>query len=280
MTTALMVQSDQQQWDPLQLAALRQIGLGDAPPGDLALFLHYSQRTGLDPFSRQIYMIGRWDSRSGGNRYTIQSSIDGLRIIAQRSGEYAGQTEPKWCGDDGVWVDVWLSSAPPRAAKIGVYRSNFAEPLYAVATISSYMPTDKSGAPTGLWRKMPDVMLAKVAEALALRKAFPNDLSGIYTSEEMDQADARTLEPAKPVVRLASELVEGSAEVVEPVIEFDRSSVVSAIANAKSKVELRELWKANANQLDEKFENSLGDQITLKTLIVARQRELPEVAGE
>ena len=118
MSTALAIQPEQKKWDDAQLAALRQIGLTDAPAGDLALFLHYSQRTGLDPFSRQIYMIGRWDSRLGGNRYTIQSSIDGLRIIAQRSGEYAGQTQPMWSGADGIWRDVWLEPTPPRPRRL------------------------------------------------------------------------------------------------------------------------------------------------------------------
>ena len=157
--TTLAVNSEQKDWDQTQLAALRQIGLADAPKGDLALFLHYAQKTGLDPFSRQLYMIGR----SG--KYTIQSSIDGLRIIAQRSGEYAGQTQPLWCGEDGEWKDVWLSKEMPAAAKIGVYRKGFAEPLIAIATLGSYMPMYQ-GKPQGLWAKMPDVMLAKVALSL------------------------------------------------------------------------------------------------------------------
>ena len=93
--SALAVNGEQNFWDDQQLAALKQIGLANAPKAELAVFLHYSQRTGLDPFARQIYMIER------GGRYTIQASIDGLRIVAQRSGEYAGQVGPYWCGKDG-----------------------------------------------------------------------------------------------------------------------------------------------------------------------------------
>lgn len=181
----LKVTQDQTFWDDYQLAALKQIGLSEAPKAELAVFLHYAQRTGLDPFARQLYMINR------GGRWGIQASIDGLRIVAQRSGEYAGQAGPFWCGEDGVWTDVWLEPQPPVAAKVGVYRQGFAEPLWAVAKFDSY------NAQSPIWKKMPDLMIAKCAEALALRKAFPNDLSGIYTAEEMEQVDTTT---PKPVV--------------------------------------------------------------------------------
>ena len=270
MSTALAIQEGQQSWDQQQLAALRQLGLTDAGAGDLALFLHYSQKTGLDPFSRQIYMIGRWDSRSGGNRYTIQSSIDGLRVVAQRSGEYAGQTAPQWCGEDGVWKDVWLSDQLPSASRIGVYRQGFAEALYAVATLKSYMPTGKDGKPQGLWSKMADVMLAKVAEALALRKAFPNDLSGIYTSEEMDQADARPVAPATVAIQAQAEPTAESQPDTDALF-----AIAKAIANVKTKTELRDLWKANADQIDIDWTNSLGEEVTLRSLFMTRQSELP-----
>ena len=196
--TALAVSNDQEMWDEKQLAALKQLGLSNAPKADLAVFLHYAQRTGLDPFARQLYMIER------GGRYTIQASIDGLRIVAQRSNEYAGQVGPFWCGDDGEWTDVWLDSKPPVAAKVGVMRKGFNEPLWAVAKFDSY------NANTPIWRKMPDTMIAKCAEALALRKAFPNDLSGIYTTEEMEQAEV----PVKPTLTVVE--VQPEPVAIEP----------------------------------------------------------------
>lgn len=184
-STAIAIRSDQTYWDEKQLAALAQIGVQNAPAGDLAVFFHQAKRTGLDPFSRQIYMIGRnGKDRQGGwtTKWNIQTSIDGLRVIAQRSGEYAGQVGPLWCGPDGVWQDVWLSNTPPAAAKVGVYRNGFAEPVWGVARYEEY----QAGGP--MWTKMAATMIAKCAEALALRKAFPQDMSGLYTSEEMEQS--------------------------------------------------------------------------------------------
>jgi phage recombination protein Bet len=208
LMTSLPRTSDMTQWSDEQAALLDAAGLVQrkrgqapawAPRATVAAFLQQCARTGLDPIARQIYCIER------AGKWQIQISIDGARLIAQRSGEYRGQTPAQWTGDGVQWFDVWLFDAPPRAARVGVHREGFVEPLYAVARWDSYAVFNdewKDGRRTGnktltsMWAKMPDVMLAKVAEMLALRKAFPQDLSGLYSSEEMDQAGPSTSLPA------------------------------------------------------------------------------------
>lgn len=183
MVMGMQIQPAGQQFNPEQLAVIKATVAKGTTNDEFKLFIEVCKYHALNPFARQIYAVVRVSQKDGSRNLCIQTSIDGYRLLAERSGKYAGQMGPQWCGEDGQWVDVWLSSKPPAAARIGILRKDFQQPVWGIAKYASYAQDNP------IWRKMPDNMLAKCAESLALRKAFPAEMSGIYTKEEMDQAD-------------------------------------------------------------------------------------------
>ena len=198
-------------WTSSELDLIKQQIAPGATDGELALFAQVCRQTGLNPFTKQIYAVKRWDSAKRQETTAFQVGIDGMRLVAERTGKYVGQRGPYWCGPDGEWTDAWLSPEPPAASKVAILRSDFAEPLWAFVRYDSYVQRTKEGAPTRFWKLMPDIMLAKCAESLGIRKAFPQELSGVYTEDEMGQAEApREVEPTPKV--MPKELITGYCE--------------------------------------------------------------------
>jgi phage recombination protein Bet len=170
---------------------------------ELQLFLHSCQRTGLDPLAKQIYAIKR------GSIMTIQTGIDGFRLTAERTGKYAPGREPKIEEKDG------------RIVSATAYVQKFSNGVWHEVAATAYFDEYRQDS-SPMWKKMPRAMLSKCAEALALRKAFPADLSGLYTTDEMMQADNEVTATAvtetgiRPTQRKQlPEVVEMAAEVIQ-----------------------------------------------------------------
>jgi len=200
MTAKGMIQRDDgvlAQYAPSDLEVIRNHVAGpDFSNGELAYCLSVARARGLDPLQKQVYFTKRKKKDAGGNwvaSVTVEPTIDGFRSMAERTGELDGYDGPYWCGKDGQWTDAWLSKEPPLACKITVYRQGKSHGFTATARYDAYVQgfdKDREGfRPNHTWAKMPEHMLAKCAESLALRKAFPSHLGSFYTREEMGQVD-------------------------------------------------------------------------------------------
>nr|DAY37318.1 MAG TPA: RecT protein [Caudoviricetes sp.] len=234
MSSELTITQDQTDWTQQQVAALKQLGVSnDVTQADLAIFLTQSKRTGLDPFSRQIYMIGRKQKTPNGyeTKQTIQVGIDGLRAIAHRVAqqchEVFSMSDTLWADKTGTWHDVWLAAEPPAAAKVSVKRGGGV--FSAVAIFKEYAPV-YNGKLGGMWLTKPALMIAKCAEALALRKAFPSDMSGIYTDDEMSRAE----DVSAPTVVETSTQQQAETTVRKPLLatQEQRDQIFAMLAEA------------------------------------------------
>ena len=174
---------------------IRRTVAAGASADELELFFHQARRAGLDPLAKQIYFVKRQ------GKGVIQVGIDGLRLIADRTGQYAGSDDAEFSGN--------TPNGFPASARVTVYKMVQGQrcPFSATARWDEYYPGDSQGFQ---WKRMPHAMLAKCSEALALRKAFPADMSGLYVHEEMEQAGSET--PA-PVLQVAEPDLQGQALV-------------------------------------------------------------------
>jgi len=208
---------------------------------ELQMFLTVAARAGLDPFTKQIHLVKRWSKTENRDVATIQTGIDGYRATAEKTGKYGGS-------DDATFTFVEGQPKIPTSATVKVYKvmGDRTIEIRATAFWDEFSPTNEKLA--FMWKKMPKLMLAKCAEALALRKAFPNVLSGIYTHEEMEQAEEEKNE--KPDVLANSKAYIFRAKTFEELKEFEERIAKSKDINKKIKETLKDFCAERKEQLE------------------------------
>jgi len=219
MNTALASKSsDISGYSPDQIQLIKNTVAVGATDDELGLFLTVCKHHKLDPFTRQIHFVKR------AGKGTIQTGIDGFRTIAERTGSYAGNDDP-----------VFDDEAKPTKATVTVWKivNGTRCPFTATARWSQYYPKGQGF----MWDKMPHLMLGKCAEALALRKAFPEALSGLYSDDEMEQAGTKDAKPAEAVEPpRKAEIVDAVSEPqdVSPPTEEQMETIERLLTETKS----------------------------------------------
>lgn len=188
---------DQRALNDAQMVLLAPLGVeANWDPRQVAVFLMECQERGLNPWNREAYLM------LYAGKFIRHIGIDGFRKRGESTGQYRGRLGPFFCDTDGKWLEFWpYKDRPPVAAKVGLIRSTFDAPVWAVAMYDEYAATKavwKNGQRTGevevtaQWKPAkdggkPSVMLAKVAEAQAWRVTFPERFGGFYAPEEFDK---------------------------------------------------------------------------------------------
>ena len=270
MSTAMVVQGKQElantDYSVDQVALVRDTIAKGCSELELKLFLQVAKIKRLDPFTGQIRPMKRWDSNLGRETMTVQTGIDGYRVIASRTGELAGSDDP---------VSDSEESEFPKWAKVTVYRWSRDQriPYTSTARWSEYVQRKKSGEVNSMWTRMPYLMLGKVAEALALRKAFPDELSGIYTFEEMGQAENPEPQPPAgnkkaPIQQPQRASEKGKQETAAQTQAAPNPAPPAEAASEEGKTEGTVLISGKIDSMKPGKDNSLWMYVGSKLLVV------------
>lgn len=235
--------------DPRFLNILSDMYFRGCDEVEIEICLETCRHLGLDPIAKQIWFIKIWDSDLRREVLTPIVGIAGLRAAAHRTGEYGGPRDPQWCGPDGVWRDVWLEDGPPAAAKVSVWRKGFEEPAGGIVTYRSAVQTKKSGEPRAKWRTAPAEMLAKCAEALAIRRAFSLEVAGNYKVDEVDQYETAADRAFRMDLADHKGLIAQMLEATTEAQMLELGQAAAALPEGEEKQAARDAWAERSRQL-------------------------------
>lgn len=220
MSEAIQLRANgpQNYFTPDQEKLIRDSFLNGAPADEAAVLMELAKARRLNPITRQIHFVKRWDGQKKREVWAAQVGIDGFRSIAERTGLYDGQDE----------AEFEYEGKQLRLCRVRVWRKGWSRPSVGVAHFTEYAQVKKEGGLTQMWATKPHVMLAKCAEALAFRKAFPEDMSGICSPEEMGAEEEKELNAA-PTPAVVTKIEKPSTRT-----EDVRAKVNAALAEKKA----------------------------------------------
>lgn len=238
-------------------SALKNSVYPGAKDESVSMVLSYCKARGLDPLQKPVHIVPMWivdaKTKQGTQRDVVMPGIGLYRIQAQRSGQYAGQTDPEFGEDisemlDGVtitfpkWCKVTVKKQMPNGEIVDFSAKEFWKENYATAK-------KDSTAPNSMWKKRPYAQLAKCAEAQALRKAFPDIIDQSPSAEEMEgktlNAEFEEIKPISPgIADLNKQL-----GLSKP--EYDMSSLCKEINEAQTLNDLEASFKRSYRTVQE-----------------------------
>lgn len=186
-------------WTGKQLSLIRQTVARDCNPAEFDMFVHTCRALRLDPLRRQAHAFVFSKNDAAKRQLTIVTSISGYRSIAERTGAYRPD-------DKAPRYEMGEKNADSNPlgiirCEVTVYKHSHGEwwPVVGEAWWDEYVPLydgkiDKFK--TG-WTKMPRIMIAKCAEANALRKAWPDNFAGVHEESEVDRSHSIDLMPSE-----------------------------------------------------------------------------------
>ena len=262
-TTDIARQVKQQMGDmtPEQVELIKTTIAPGASDDELALFIMQVNRTGLDPFAKQIYSIARRvkEGDKWVEKRQTQVSIDGARLIAQRTGRYRpGRIE--WRGQEGGWQDAWLAPEHPAAARASVFIDGVETPPVACA-YEEFVQRNSGGSPNRQWAQQPAHMLGKCAEMLALRRGFPQELSGLYIDEEPGLAAPKEVVTVLEEPKASKAQVQAVNEALDKLVlnDVSRDALDERLLNRYGTADTEQLTPAQADELLEKIRGGEHD---------------------
>lgn len=292
-----------------QLDLIKRTVASDTNAAEFDLFIAVAQRSGLDPFRKQVSALVFNKTKPDKRRMAIVTTIDGLRTIAARSLRYRpDEEEPDFTTDSALTSPTNPLGLERARVRIHIRDDNGGEwrPVTGVAYWDEFAPiSDEWGEgedgrrrPTGKktldtsgnWGRMPRLMLAKCAEAQALRKAFPEDLSGLYEASEFDQAKVVDLSPSEIIEahqtddrlqRIGATGITFQLTPASPLEPIPLGQIADRIMDALRDFDLNQLrWfeSANTHPLREFWARSKADALAVKQALDVRRRELETAA--